>query len=214
MVSNKSVTWYQYQVVTVWSRVSASHVTCVRSHVICAGHRATLVLPQPATGERTGYQMDINATLNIYKSFNQQWRIQDFSEGGAPTLKLGLFCQFCKFAENCMKMKEFRPRGAVPWGSPLDPPILSVHGLWNLICIFSSRGYMSNQWRIYIVNFWTRAPSSGSTFFQFDAVFGKIWQNGMLASPGGLAPPPRRNPGSATANYSFLKMLGQKDEML
>ena len=34
------------------------------------------------------------------------------------------------------------------------------------------------QWRIYIVKFWTRAPP-GSKFFQFHAVFGKIWQNRM-----------------------------------
>ena len=39
------------------------------------------------------------------------------------------------------------------------------------------------QWRIYIVKFWTRAPPSGSKFFQFHAVFGKIWQNRMLAPP-------------------------------
>ena len=36
-----------------------------------------------------------------------QWRIHDFSEGGAPVPKLGLFSYF--FAENCMKMKEFGP---------------------------------------------------------------------------------------------------------
>ena len=44
----------------------------------------------------------------------------------------------------------------------------------------------------------------GSKFFQFHAVFGKIWQNLMLAppSPGQLAPPPRGNPGSATV-YPF-----------
>ena len=39
------------------------------------------------------------------------------------------------------------------------------------------------QWRIYIVKFWTRAPPPGSKFFQFHAVFGKIWQNRMLAPP-------------------------------
>ena len=39
----------------------------------------------------------------------------------------------------------------------------------------------------------TRAPPSPrSKFFQFHAVFGEIWQNGMLASP------PLGNPGSAT----------------
>ena len=43
------------------------------------------------------------------------------------------------------------------------------------------------------------APTCGSKFFQFHAVFGKSWQNCMLApQPGELAPPPRANPGSAT----------------
>ena len=56
------------------------------------------------------------------------------------------------------------------------------------------------QWQIYIVKFWTRPPTWGSKFFQFHAVFGKIWQNRMLAPPlGELAPPPRGNSGSATA---------------
>ena len=44
-------------------------------------------------------------------------------------------------------------------------------------------------------------PSPGSKFFQFHAVFGKFWQNRMLAPPGELAPPPRGNPGSATEDY-------------
>ena len=46
----------------------------------------------------------------------------------------------------------------------------------------------------------THAPSWGPKFFQFHAVFGKIWQNRMLAPPppGELALPPRGNPGSAT----------------
>ena len=38
----------------------------------------------------------------------------------------------------------------------------------------------------------------GSKFFQFHAVFGKFWQNRMLSPPGGLAPSPWGNPGSAT----------------
>ena len=44
-----------------------------------------------------------------------------------------------------------------------------------------------------------------SEFFQFHAVFGKIWQNRMLAlpPPGELAPPPRGNPGSATDYDKF-----------
>ena len=43
-----------------------------------------------------------------------------------------------------------------------------------------------------------RGTPRGPKFFQFHAVFGKIWQNRMLAPPGELAPPPRGNPGSAT----------------
>ena len=47
-----------------------------------------------------------------------------------------------------------------------------------------------------------RPPSPpGSKFFQFQAVFRRIWQSRMLAPPplpGGLALPPRGNPGSAT----------------
>ena len=42
------------------------------------------------------------------------------------------------------------------------------------------------------------APPPGPKFFQFHAVFGKIWQNRMLVPPDELAPPPRGNPGSAT----------------
>ena len=39
----------------------------------------------------------------------------------------------------------------------------------------------------------------GVKFFQFYAVLGKFWQNGMLAPPGGLVSPPLGNPGSSTA---------------
>ena len=47
----------------------------------------------------------------------------------------------------------------------------------------------------------------GSKFFQFHAVFGKTWQNHMLATPCpiGLAHPFRGNPGSATDLYSVGK---------
>ena len=53
---------------------------------------------------------------NLIPSFVQklvkfQWRIQDFPEG-APTPEVGYFAHF--FAESCMKMKEFGPRGR-PW---------------------------------------------------------------------------------------------------
>ena len=54
----------------------------------------------------------------------QQWRIQDFPQGGAPTPKIAIIFQI--FAENCMKMKEFGPPGggARPWRPPLDPPMI------------------------------------------------------------------------------------------
>ena len=47
-----------------------------------------------------------------------------------------------------------------------------------------------------------RDAPPGPKFFQFHEVLGKIWQNRMLEPPGELAPPPRGNPGSATANVS------------
>ena len=43
-----------------------------------------------------------------------------------------------------------------------------------------------------------KCAPQGSKFFQFHAVFGKIWRIRMLAPPGQFAPPPRGNPGSAT----------------
>ena len=65
---------------------------------------------------------------------------------------------------------------------------------------------ISKQWRIYIVKFWTRPPPPGGpnsfNFVQFLGKFGKIvcWR-----PPGELAPPPRGNPGSATAKYRYLR---------
>ena len=43
-----------------------------------------------------------------------------------------------------------------------------------------------------------RVPPGGSKFFQFHAVFEKIWQNRMLVPPPGELAPPRGNPGSVT----------------
>ena len=78
----------------------------------------------------------------------------------------------------------------------------AVYFTWIcLSCINQPLQLNLDQWRIYIVKFWTRPP--GSKFFQFHAVFGKIWQNRMLAPPPReLAPPPRGNPGSATVDKS------------
>ena len=67
--------------------------------------------------------------LQGVRLFNRsQWRIQDFPEEGRQPQSGGtnlLFGQ--KFPENCMKMKEFGPRGGarVP-GTP--PPLRSANG--------------------------------------------------------------------------------------
>ena len=55
-----------------------------------------------------------------------QWRIQDFPQGGAPTPKIAIIFQF--FAKNCMKMKEFGPRGRghASLAPPLDPPMITL----------------------------------------------------------------------------------------
>ena len=55
-----------------------------------------------------------------------QWRIQDFPQGGAPTPKIAFIFQI--FAENCMKMKEFGPRGGASLAPPLDPPMCMKAG--------------------------------------------------------------------------------------
>ena len=52
-----------------------------------------------------------------------QWRIQDFSEVGAPTFQGDANIRFCHiFPKNCMKLKEFGPlvRGSE---GRLDPPL-------------------------------------------------------------------------------------------
>ena len=51
-------------------------------------------------------------------TYRHQWRIQNFPQGGAPTPKIDIIFQIVD--ENCMKMKEFGPRGegARPWRLP------------------------------------------------------------------------------------------------
>ena len=53
-------------------------------------------------------------------------------------------------------------------------------------------------------------PPMAEKFSQFPAVFRKIWQNHMLAPPGGLAPPPTGNPGSAPGLHHNLIELELK----
>ena len=73
--------------------------------------------------------MDVNFTLPfLAPEAIETTAVSDpgFSRGGWANSKLGLFCKF--FAENCMEMKEFGPRGRgggsarVP-AIPPDPPM-------------------------------------------------------------------------------------------
>ena len=52
-----------------------------------------------------------------------QWRIQDFPEEGAPTLKEAIIWPF--FPKNCMKLKEFGPQEGA---RVLAPPLRSANG--------------------------------------------------------------------------------------
>ena len=69
--------------------------------------------------------------------------------------------------------------------------------------------YVTYQWRIYIVKFWTRAPPPPRGV-QILSISCSFWENlaksYVGAPPGELAPPPRGNPGSATA-YIILRSV-------
>ena len=61
---------------------------------------------------------------------HSQWWIQDFPEGGCANSQKDYYFSFF-FAENCMKMKEFGPRGgaripgAPPWVR--QGPLVGTH---------------------------------------------------------------------------------------
>ena len=69
--------------------------------------------------------------------------------------------------------------------SQLNFPSIQGHGICPIrLPEWPANDTCHRQWRIYTVKFWTRPPSPrGSKFFQFHAVFGKFWQNCMLAPP-------------------------------
>ena len=81
---------------------------------------------------KTKYWKKLNSWFEKSHIYNlwiwYQWRIQHFPEEGSPNSRWGCHLLFGqKFPENCMKMKEFGPRGA-SLAPPLDPPmdILSI----------------------------------------------------------------------------------------
>ena len=56
-----------------------------------------------------------------------QWRIQDFPEEGAPTLKEAIIWPF--FPKTAWNWKNLDPQGgARPWRPPLDPPMYTSDG--------------------------------------------------------------------------------------
>ena len=60
-----------------------------------------------------------------YTSLCDQWWIQDFPEGDINS-QVDVILQFF-FAENCMKMNEFGPRGRAPRGSAnADDPSINI----------------------------------------------------------------------------------------
>ena len=61
---------------------------------------------------------------------------------------------------------------------PLEPQKLILRELWQQTSTFASRGSKGSA----------RDAPRGPKFFQFHAVFGKIWQNRMLAPPGSWRP--------------------------
>ena len=95
------------------------------------------------------------------------------------------------------------PRGA-------DSGIQSTSGryasYWNaflLRILFTLPNHDTVQWRIYIVKFWTRAPPLGVQILSISCSFwGNLAKSYVGAPPGELAPPPRGNPRSATADIN------------
>ena len=66
---------------------------------------------------------------------------------------------------------------------------MQILALLPTLCIMGKLDYECTLFKVLTSLQW------GPKFIQFHAVFGKIWQNRMLA------PPPRGNSGSATALY-------------
>ena len=92
-------------------------------------------------------------SIEVHISWNHfQWRIQDFPEVGTPTLQGPWGRQHMilpEFSKNCMKLKEFGPRGR-GGGCPSRLPLISANDFLNLITYFYGsifyRYALSKQW--------------------------------------------------------------------
>ena len=74
-----------------------------------------------------------NSNANGIWGIQNQWRIQDFSQVGAPTLQHTILP---KFPKNCMKLKEFGPPGGVP-RAPLRSATENTHSFLFLANIYT-----------------------------------------------------------------------------
>ena len=70
--------------------------------------------------------------MSIYRNYFDmsihyyQWRIQDFPQGGAPTLKVGARTYFFGRKPHENERILAPGGGARPWRPPLDPPLITA----------------------------------------------------------------------------------------
>ena len=116
--------------------------------------------------------------------------------------------------------RDVRPLGVqiLSFSCSFRPKICTITSTWELVPPLqeypgSTTGQLSKSTNsVWGNNGGSRgAPGAcppGPKCSQSHAVFCKIWQNHMLAPPGGLAPPPTGNPGSAPGKGTkFLNFL-------
>ena len=82
--------------------------------------------------------------------FFGQWRIQDFPEVGAPTFRGAPTYDLQNFPKNCMKLKEFGPRGGVLSRPPGSATVCSVYFLME-VWILSWFFFQKLQKRLLII---------------------------------------------------------------
>ena len=106
-------------------------ISRIRSHSFIL-HSCTCTLADPTgrQGRPPGSKFfHFHAVFGDNNKLAHQWRIQDFPEEGTPTLKEAIIWPFPP--QNCMKLKEFGPRGRASLAPPLDPPMHIHFGSWR-----------------------------------------------------------------------------------
>ena len=77
----------------------------------------------------------------------------------------------------------FCSTGIVPVKAMEQPGAVGLAALWIMLLVGRSKRGTRDAWTPLGPN-----PAFGSQFFQFHEVFGKVWENCMLASPEGWRP--------------------------